>query len=224
MNAKECFNDWLNVIDLEKLYKVLSTLNKLSKKCISLEPSSKSVFKCFQKTSLRDTKIIMLGMDPYPQKGVATGLAFGVNSTVIPPSLRVLEEACINYEIPHNHIEFDYTLESWANQGILLLNSALTCEVNKPGSHIHIWRPFMSDFLTKLSNTHPGCLYVLMGRQAQSFEPCINKNCNCIIKTHHPAYYARTGSKMPYETFLAINKFSINNYGEPIIWYKEQKD
>ena len=222
MKISECFNDWLKVIDINKLNEALYKIHKLSK-TQNITPNSDKVFKCFQQTSLRNTKIIMLGMDPYPQEGLATGLAFGVEGNKIPPSLRVLEEACINYEMPHGTIEFDYTLKSWANQGILLLNSALTCEVGKPGSHASIWRPFISDFLIKLSNNHTGCLYVLMGQNAQSFEPYINVNFNNVIKTKHPAYYARIGKRMPYETFTYINKFSCGNYGETINWYKEIK-
>lgn len=139
------------------------------------------------------------------------------------PSLEVIKEAAINYEIPHAPIRFDNTLESWARQGILMINSALTCEVNKVGSHVMLWRPFISKLLSNLSNSETGLLYVLFGNQAQTFEPYINKQTNNIIKVHHPAYYARTNTKMPYWVFTEINKVMKSLYNTSIKWYEEYK-
>lgn len=73
----------------------------------------------------------MLGQDPYPQKGVATGILFGNRKEVDEDnlsSLNVVKEAAINFEVPHYCITFDQTLESWAKQGILMINSALTVD------------------------------------------------------------------------------------------------
>ena len=121
--------------------------------------------------SEHDVKIVFLGQDPYPQKGVATGVLFGnkEGTTELSPSLEVIKEAAINYETPHPPLKFDVTLESWAKQGILMINSALTCEMNKVGSHVMLWRPFMSKFLQNLSNSNTGLVYVLFGDQAQTF-------------------------------------------------------
>lgn len=108
-------------------------------------------------------KVVFLGQDPYPQKGVATGILFG-NSEDTPedrlsPSLQIVKEAAINYEIPHNRIEFDNTLESWAKQGILMINTALTCEV---GSHFELWKPFVSKLIHNLSYKNNGIVYLLI--------------------------------------------------------------
>lgn len=160
---------------------------------------------------------------PYPQKGVATGVLFGnkEGTAELSPSLEVVKESSINYEIPHFPIKFDITLESWAKQGILMLNSALTCEMNKVGSHVMLWRPFISKLLYNLSNSNSGLVYVLFGDQAQTFEPYINKGLNSVIKVHHPAYYARTHTKMPYRVFTELNKLVKSNYGVPFKWYDE---
>ena len=94
---------------------------------------------------------------PYPQKGVATGILFGNKKEVLEedlsPSLKIIKEAVINFEIPHNNIIFDQTLENWAKQGILMINSALTVEMNKIGSHVMLWRPFISKLLKNLSES-----------------------------------------------------------------------
>lgn len=164
---------------------------------------------------------------PYPQKGVATGILFG-NSKETPedklsPSLDVVKEAAINFEIPHNLITFDNSLESWAKQGILMINSALTCEVNRVGSHTNVWRPFVSKLVKNLSNRETGIIYVLFGKDAQSLKPYINEKYNDIIEIQHPAYFARTGKKMPHSIFTRINELLYGRYGEKIEWYKEEQ-
>ena len=165
---------------------------------------------------------------PYPQKGVATGVLFGNKADVpedkLSPSLQVVKEAAINYEMPHGVITFDQTLESWAEQGILMINSALTCEMNKVGSHGMLLRPFISKLLKNLSEHDTGIIYVLFGKQAQTFEPYINKQLNDIIKTEHPAYFARTRQKMSYGVFTDINKLLKEKYGTEIEWYQDSNN
>lgn len=222
MTLGEYFGDWLKVIDEKELMKVVARLNVLYQGK-PVVPAYGDIFKAFTLCSEHDCKIVMVAQDPYPQKGVATGVAFAnkEGTTELSPSLEVIKEAAINYEIPHPPIKFDVTLESWAKQGILMLNSALTCEMNKVGSHVMLWRPFISKLLQNLSNKEPGLVYVLFGDQAQTFEPYINKRFSSIIKVHHPAYYARTNTKMPYWVFTELNKLMKDSYGVPIKWYDE---
>ena len=171
--------------------------------------------------TLKDLKVVFLGQDPYPQKNVGTGILFGnKEGTELSHSLQIIKEAVINFEIPHNNITFDPTLESWARQGILMINSAFTVEEGKIGSHMLIWRPFIIKLLKNLSLTYTGIIYVLFGKEAQSFTQFIGKN-NHILKVNHPAYYARTNTKMPHQLFLDISNIIKNTYDEPIEWYKE---
>jgi len=222
MKLNEYFGDWLQVIDINELNKAVSKLNIVCK-TKPIAPEYKDVFKAFTLCNMRDCKVVFLGQDPYPQKGVATGVLFGnkPDTPVLSPSLEIIKEAAINNEISHPPLKFDVTLESWAKQGILMLNSALTCEMNKPGSHAMLWRPFVSKLLHNLSNSSPGLIYVLFGEQAQTFEPYINKRLSSIIKVHHPAYYARTHTKMPYWVFTELNKQVKYNFGVSFKWYEE---
>lgn len=162
---------------------------------------------------------------PYPQKGVATGILFGnrieVSDSKISPSLEIIKEAVIDYEAPHGLISFDNTLETWAKQGILMLNSALTCELNKVGSHVMIWRPFISKFLRAMSERNTAIVYVLFGKQAQTLTPYINQRFNHIIEIEHPAYFARTNTKMPKDLFPRINNIIEGIYKVPFKWYQE---
>lgn len=223
MTAKEYFGRWASVIDITELTKVLNMLKRINQD--KLCPDYHNIFRAFELCKYEDCKVIFLGMDPYPQKGVATGILFGNKPDTIQlsPSLEVIKESCINYEIPHNPIEFDITLESWAKQGILMINSALTCEIGKVGSHVNLWRPFMSKLLKNLSEYNTGIIYVLFGSQAKTFKPYINKNYNDIIEVEHPAYFARTNQIMPYSIFTDINKLLKDKYGTTIKWYHELK-
>ena len=186
-------------------------------------PEYKNIFKAFHICPYNDLKIIFLGQDPYPQKGVATGILFGNKNDTknLSPSLEVIKEACIDYTIPHPPITFDVTLESWARQGILMINSSLTVQENKPGSHSLIWRPFISKMLQKCSETETGLVYVLFGKEAQSFKPYINSKYNDVLEVKHPAYYARTNNKLPAQLFKDINQIMLNRYNAPIKWYNE---
>lgn len=224
MTANEYFDDWMNIIDINSLAEIMSTLNNLySSKNVC--PNKFDVFKAFHLCPFNSIKVVFVGQDPYPQKDVATGILFGNKCTTLEdklsPSLQIIKRACIDYTVPHGIIQFDNTLESWSKQGILMLNSALTCELNKVGSHTMIWRPFISKFINRLSNSYPGLIYVLFGNQAQTFIPYINPNSNDIVKVEHPAWFARTGKEMPNTLFTSINTILKNKYNTTIKWYEE---
>ena len=102
-----------------------------------------------------------------------------------------------------------------------MINSALTCKVNEIGSHVMLWRKFIATLLKNLSHRETGIIYVLFGKQAQTFEPYINKQYNYIIKVEHPAYFARANKTMPHSVFTNVNKLLQERYGETIKWYTE---
>lgn len=224
MTFEEYFGDWVKVINKRELDSILKLLSiEYRRKPIC--PNQSDIFKAFRLCPLRNLKIVMLGQDPFPQKGVATGILFGnrenTNDNELSPSLNVVKEAVINFEIPHKSITFDKTLESWAKQGILMINSALTVEMNRIGSHVMLWRPFITKLLKNLSEYDTGIIYVLFGKQAQTFKPYINKKFNHIFEVEHPAYFARNGRKMPHELFINISNKVKEIYGIPIKWYEE---
>ena len=224
MTLEEYFGRWMRVIDKRELESVLSKLGPEYKRK-PICPAQSNVFKAFEVCPYDKLKVVMLGQGPYPQKGVATGILFGnkegTRDEDLSPSLQIIKEAAINSEIPHNCIIFDPTLESWAKQGILMINSALTVEMNKIGSHVMLWRPFIASLLKKLSENETGIIYVLFGKQAQTFKPYINKQFNTVLEENHPAYFARTGEAMPHTVFEQIGKLTKGMYGMPITWYQE---
>ena len=224
MTIDEYFGDWMKVLDRNETVKIMNWLKTTDSS--TLCPSIKNVFKAFKLCSYNECKVIFIGQDPFPQKGVAQGVLFGNSSNTpedkLSPSLKVVKESVINFDIPHNLITFDPTLESWAKQGILMLNSALTTEVGKVGIHTLKWRPFVGSFLKNMSKKNPGIIYVFFGSQAKSLDTYINNNNNYKLFIEHPAYYARLNKRMPSDIWYTVQKLVYNIYGTLIEWYKEE--
>ena len=224
MTVEEYFGDWMKVIDRVELNNIMAKIGQEYKRK-PICPAQSDVFRAFELCPLNDLKVVMLGQDLPTKREFATGILFGNRADVqeknLSPSLQIIKEAAINFEVPKNSCIFDPTLESWAKQGILMINSALTVEMNKVGSHVMIWRPFIIALLKHLSECETGIIYVLFGRQAQTFKPYINKQFNNILEIEHPAYYARLNKRMPSELFATISNLCKNKYGVPIKWYQE---
>lgn len=222
MTIQEYFGDWSKVIDLTEANNIMKKLRTSNQ---PICPQLKDIFKAFLLCPLEDLRVLVLAQDPYPQKGIATGIAFA-NSSDTPtdsysPSLEILRESVIDFTIPHRTTIFDPSLEKWEEQGVLLLNSALTCQQGRVGSHSLMWRPFIKSLLTNLSKQTCGIVYVLMGTEAQSFEPYINKQFNHVIRIRHPSYYARTKTQMPSDIWQEVNDILISQNGYGIQWYIE---
>lgn len=223
MTIDEYFGDWMKVIDRQEAMKIMGWLKTINPN--NLCPSMRNIFRAFELCSYKECRVVFIGKDPYPQRGVATGILFGNNketpNNMLSPSLQVIKEAAINFEVPHNCINFGPLLEDWAKQGILMINSALTCEVGKVDSHVMVWRPFIAKFLKNMSMWNTAIIYVLFGKQAQTLKPYINNRTNHIIETEHPAFFARTNTRMPSEIFYKVNQLAKDINGIPFKWYQE---
>jgi uracil-DNA glycosylase len=172
--------------------KILDTLYKLREDGKRFTPPLKQVFRAFEECPVDKLKVIMIGQDPYPYLGVADGLAFSCSMTdKVQPSLKNIFEAIDATVYPEQSIEHNPDLTRWANQGVLLLNSALTCQVDKVGSHYAVWQEFIAYTMDILNYTDSGLIFVLMGKQAQELESMIGDHHH-IIKVSHPASAAYT--------------------------------
>ena len=217
MSVDDYFGNWIKCIDKNLLFSIIKQINVKT-----VTPNPKEWFRSFELCDYNSLKIVMLGQDPYPQRGVATGILFGnsTNTKNLSPSLEIIKESCINFEFQRNNIIFDSTLESWCKQGILMLNSALTTNIGQVGAHNMLWRPFIKHLLIKISEYNTGIIYVLFGDVAKTFKPFIGKN-NIIIEEKHPAYYSRTNTRMSSSIFEEINKLIKIKYNEKIKFYEE---
>lgn len=205
MTIQEYFGDWCKVINLTEANTILKKL-VVSKQPIY--PNIKDIFKDFTLCPLHNLRVVIMGQDP------------STSPPHFSPSLEVLMESVIDFSLPHGSINFDPSLEKWESQGVLMLNSALSCNVGKVGSHALLWKPFIRSLLTNLSLHTNGVVYVLMGSEAQSFESCINSKYNYVLKTRHPSWYVQNHQPMPSDLWIHINSILIGQNGYGIEWYE----
>ncbi len=168
-------------------------------------PDSSNIFNAFALTPFEQVKVVLLGQDPYHGKGQAHGLCFSVQKNIKPPpSLKnIFKELEKDLGLsPPNH----GCLESWAKQGMLLLNTSLTVEEGKPMSHAKIgWEQFTDAVIRKISTEKFGVIFLLWGRFAQQKEALINTTKHIVLKAAHPSpLSARAG-------FFGCKHFSQTN-------------
>lgn len=214
--------DWLNYMDSQRLEKYADALLQCKTGGIPIEPepSYNTVFRCFSFFKPQDTKVVLLGQDPYPD-GSATGLAFAnrADKNPISQSLRVLKDSVLSLVDSKESPIFDQTLESWAKQGILLLNSALTVKRGQPGSHTEAWKPFIERLITGLS-ADTNCCFLLFGKQAWEFTNCIFDKERGVFYEYHPAYYSRCGKQMPGDIWKKMFDYVSEVFGTTIKLYE----
>jgi uracil-DNA glycosylase len=159
----------------------------------SIVPEKSDIFKVFR-TSLYDIRIVLLGMDPYPNPANAMGLAFSVpKSTPIPGSLcNIFRE--LKQEFPERHYEFEHgDLSRWVDEeGIFLLNCSLTTVAWKTGMHIAIWKPF-SDALIAYISKRQNVVFILLGNHAIQKRNLILYGQNIVTATHPSPLSAHNG-------------------------------
>lgn len=215
LDYKEVFGDWYYIMK-ERLFaeddiymsRLIDYMDKEYKFYNMSPPNKRDVFRAFQTTSYKKLKVVIVGQDPYPD-GKGTGLAFGNNlklgETKLSPSLHVMQQ-CIEKTIYKGlNLNFDPSLISWAQQGVLLLNSALTCRQGEVGSHSKYWRLFTKRTLQSLNESNVGICYLFLGAEAGVFAKNIDDKKNFVFRYHHPAFSARNGQEWNCPYFNIIN-------------------
>ena len=164
--------------------KILETLLAEAMDNKRFTPKIKHLFRAFEVCSFDNVNVVMIGQDPYPQEGVADGVAFSCSITGKPEaSLRYIQESIRKTT---GIVSTDPDLTRWSNQGVLLLNSAFTVEVNKPGTHYDIWKPFMNIVIDTINYNKSDIVFILLGKVAQQFEDMISDK-HLVLKASHPA-------------------------------------
>jgi uracil-DNA glycosylase len=198
---------------------IISQLWNLAVNDKRFTPPLKQVFRAFEECPYDKLQIVFIGQDPYPQLGVADGISFSCGNTgKVQPSLRYIFEEIERTVYQGFPTYQDPDLKRWSNQGILMLNTALTTEVGKIGGHYDIWKPFTAYLLDWLNNYNPGLVYVYMGKKAEEWSSLTNDN-NYKFTVKHPASAAYNGSKWDSnDIFNKISKLIKDNKGQEIIW------
>ena len=216
LNLPKNWEYFLKESNIEKsLLSIKSLLEKEKKLGKEIYPSTENIFRALELVSPGDVKVVVVGQDPYHDINQANGLAFSVDkNNTIPPSLKNIYSE-IKSDLNSETLQTG-DLTQIAKQGVLFLNSVLTVEAHKPGSHINIGWQEITDSIISLLSSEKNIVFMLWGNFAQLKEKFIDLNSNLVLKTSHPsplsAYRGFTGSR----PFSKSNKF-LKSKGKKII-------
>jgi uracil-DNA glycosylase len=211
-------------IESEECDKIYAHLKDRSRKGHKVAPLASNVYRCFLETPLTDLKVILVGMCPYHTEKngvfVADGLLMGCSNTDrIQPSLQQFYDA-VERDV-YNGLKLTSIkgpdVSYLAKQGVLMLNAALTTEINKAGSHMAIWEPFMKYFFEEVVAAE-GAPIVFLGKEAAKLEKYTSP-FTWVFKISHPASAAYKNSEWDSEgTFTKVNKILKDNNNFNIEW------
>lgn len=180
-------------------------------------PPGGEIFKAFRLTPVDQVKAVILGQDPYHGYGQAMGLSFSVPDGVpAPPSLKnIFKEIEDDLGI---RMSGRTNLESWARQGVLLLNSILTVESGMAASHSKIgWEQFTDAVISYLSANRSGIVFLLWGNFARSKKELIDTSKHYVLEAAHPSPLAR-GAFFGCRHFSRTNEILLSEGKSPIDW------
>ena len=213
--------DWSDNLSQERekdyfrsLYTFLN--NRINK---DIYPPRGSWFKAFEYSSFASTKVIILGQDPYHGEDQAEGLSFSVPKGItIPPSLRniykELEEDDVDFTNPDHG-----NLISWAQQGVLLLNSVLTVEKNTPAAHANQgWELFTDQVINLLNNNKDHLVFILWGAYANKKSELINLDKHLILSAPHPSPFSAHKGFFGCKHFSKTNHYLESSKQQAIDW------
>lgn len=183
----------------------------------TIYPSGPNIFKAFELTPLNKVKVVILGQDPYHGPGQAMGLSFSVPSDIkAPPSLKnIFKEIETDLNIT---MSGSPDLQSWAHQGVLLLNAILTVEASKPASHSKIgWEEFTDAVIDVINRECKGVVFLLWGNFARTKSQHIDKTRHYVLEAAHPSPLAR-GAFFGCRHFSKTNEILVSQSLTPIDW------
>ena len=181
-------------------------------------PPGSLIFNAFNLTPFDQVKVVILGQDPYHGKNQAHGLCFSVPYGIQPPPslVNIFKEIKndIGAPVPNNG-----NLESWAKQGVLLLNTLLTVRANQPASHRGIgWENFTDAVIRKVSEKKSGIVFLLWGKFAQDKAALIDSSKHLVLKAAHPSPFSANAGFFGCRHFSKTNTYLISQNRSPINW------
>ena len=180
-------------------------------------PPKRDILRALKLTDYNDVKVVILGQDPYHGKNEANGLSFSVNQGIkLPPSLKNI------YKELYDDLGITKTtgdLTSWANQGVLLLNSVLTVLKDTPTSHSKIgWQEYTDAIIRKLNEREKTIVFILWGNYARSKKNLITNKRHYIIESPHPSPFSANSGFFGSRPFSKTNEFLKKNNIKEIEW------
>lgn len=214
-------NDWDEILRDEINKEYFQNLIEFIKKeyqAKTIYPKQSEIFKAFRNTPYKDTKVVILGQDPYHGINQAEGLSFSVKIEVNkPPSLQNIFKE-LNDDLglsipPHG------SLVSWTEEGVLLLNTVLTVEASKPASHKDLgWEKFTDEVIRKINEKNTPVVFILWGSFARSKKVLITNPIHYIVESPHPSPFSAYNGFFGSKPFSKTNNFLISKGLKPINW------
>lgn len=185
-------------------------------------PIFKERYRAFELTPLGKVKCVIIGQDPYHGEGQANGLAFSVNKGMkLPPSLNNIFKE-LQSEYPNKMpaaIESEGDLSMWSEQGVLLLNAALTVCESAPLSHQNCgWEPLIQQVIATINSQCSGVVFVLWGKSAQRYKSFVDTEIHAVIEGVHPSPLSAHRGFFGSKPFSKINELLKNQGKSPIKW------
>lgn len=214
-------NDWDNELStvfngegFKKFYHIIE--HEYATKTIF--PPKNYIFNALKLTSYKDVKVVIVGQDPYHGVNEAHGLSFSVQKGVkVPPSLKNIYKELYDDLGVKSCDNGDLT--RWAKQGVLLLNSVLTVEKDKPASHKNLGWERLTDYIIKLlDNKENPVVFILWGNFAKSKSSLITNPKHLVITSPHPSPFSARNGFFGSKPFSKTNDFLKKNHLEPINW------
>jgi len=213
--------DWRKALkgELEKPYfKALEGFLREERSRAHVEPPPEKVFAALHRTPVANVKVVLLGQDPYPTRGNATGLSFSVPPEAkVPPSLRNMFKVMnvdVGAPIPNHG-----NLEAWADRGVLLLNTVLTVREGEPNSHKgQGWEQFTRAILEVVNRKADTVAFLLLGKQAQLVAAQVDTTRHTIVAAPHPSPMSIGNPFGACRPYSAINAALEKAGREPIDW------
>lgn len=181
-------------------------------------PPPQLIFNAFAHCPFTQVQVVILGQDPYHGPGQAHGLSFSVpDGVAIPPSLQnIYKEIASDIGTPPPQ---SGNLERWATQGVLLLNSTLTVEAGRPGSHQSLgWERFTDAVIATVSREHTNVVFMLWGAFARSKKALIDTNLHCVLEAPHPSPLSAHRGFFGCRHFSQCNHYLVEHGKSPIDW------
>lgn len=214
-------NDWAQFMEKEfqkDYYLRLRAFLKQEYATYTVYPEMRDIFNALQFTDYHNTKVVILGQDPYHGFNQAHGLSFSVKPEVkIPPSLQNIYKELhqdLGISIPNHGC-----LVNWAKQGVLLLNTVLTVREGQPNSHKgQGWEFFTNEVIKQVNAKEDPVVFILWGRHAQEKETLITAAHHLVIKSPHPSPFSAHKGFFGSRPFSQTNKFLEEVGRTPIDW------
>ncbi|MCP4312749.1 MAG: uracil-DNA glycosylase [Bacteroidetes bacterium] len=184
----------------------------------TIYPRGQLILNAFQHTPFDNVKVVILGQDPYHGAGQAHGLCFSVPPGIkSPPSLvNIFKELHADLGIP---VPAHGNLESWADQGVLLLNASLTVRAGEAGSHQNRgWETFTNAVIDKISQQKSNVVFLLWGKYAQAKEALVDGDKHLVLKAAHPSPFSAYNGFFGCRHFSKTNTFLEQKGIEPVNW------